>query len=121
MTSLPEERFVMKEENPNHWIDKGLYFFSWEKTRKKAQAILFQNTLLLPQNKWGLTPFIPEHSNQLSLKWRCLLSSGEERCLLSLSHGFFTIQPSPSVSIGAVLFFFLFSVPEKVAYRLFFC
>ncbi len=38
MTSLPEERFVMKEENPNQWIDKGLYFFSWEKTRKKGQA-----------------------------------------------------------------------------------
>jgi len=42
----------MKEESPNHWIDKGLYFFSWEKTRKKAQAIWFKNTLLL-QNKWG--------------------------------------------------------------------
>jgi hypothetical protein len=39
MTSLSEERFVMKEENPNQWIDKGLYFFSWEKTRKKAQGI----------------------------------------------------------------------------------
>ncbi len=36
MTSLPEERFVMKEENPTQWIDKGLYFFSWEKTRKKG-------------------------------------------------------------------------------------
>jgi hypothetical protein len=36
MTSLPEERFVLKEENPNQWIDKGLYFFSWEKTRKKG-------------------------------------------------------------------------------------
>ena len=37
MTSLPEERFVLKEENPNQWIDKGLYFFSWEKTRKKEK------------------------------------------------------------------------------------
>jgi hypothetical protein len=36
MTSLPEEQFVMKEENPNQWIDKELYFFSWEKTRKKG-------------------------------------------------------------------------------------
>lgn len=41
MTSLPEERFVMKEENPNQWIDKGLYFFSWEKTRKKGTVIFF--------------------------------------------------------------------------------
>ncbi len=56
MTSLPEERFIMKEENPNQWIDKGLYFFSWEKTRKKAQAIWLKNTLLLPQgiNEQGI-------------------------------------------------------------------
>jgi len=76
MTSLPEERFVMKEENPNQWIDKGLYFFSWEKTRKKAQAIWFKNTLLLPQRINGARPHFlyvsqnlcPEHSNQLSRK-----------------------------------------------------
>ena len=58
MTSLPEERFVMKEENPNQWIDKGLYFFSWEKTRKKAQAIWFKNTLLLPQRINGAWPHL---------------------------------------------------------------
>jgi len=58
MTSLPEERFILKGDNPNQWIDRGLYFFWWEKTRKKAQAIWFKNTLLLPQNKWGLAPFI---------------------------------------------------------------
>ncbi|KKN07805.1 hypothetical protein LCGC14_1063220 [marine sediment metagenome] len=110
MTSLPEERFIMKEENPNQWIDKGLYFFSWEKTRKKAQAIWLKNTLLLPQR-------VKSNSDQ----GFALLSSGEEPCPLSLSHGFFTIQPSPSVSIGTTLFFPLFSVREKVAYRLFFC
>ena len=41
MTSLPEERFVLKEENPNQWIEKGLYFFSWEKTRKKETGPIF--------------------------------------------------------------------------------
>jgi hypothetical protein len=46
----------MKEENPNQWIDKGLYFFSWEKTRKKAQAIWLKNTLLLPQGINGDRP-----------------------------------------------------------------
>ena len=57
MTSLSEERFVMKEENPNQWIDKGLYFFSWEKTRKKAQAIWFKNTLLFAPRKMGTVLF----------------------------------------------------------------
>lgn len=40
MTSSPEERFVMKQENPNQWIDKGLYFFSWEKTRKSINGLM---------------------------------------------------------------------------------
>ncbi len=43
-----------------------------------------------------------------------LLFSGEEPSPLSLSHGFFTIEPSPSVSIGTVLFFSLFSVPSSL-------
>jgi hypothetical protein len=38
MTSLPEQRFILKGENPNQWIEKGLYFFSWEKTRKKGKS-----------------------------------------------------------------------------------
>jgi len=46
MTSSPEERFVMKEENPNQWIDKGLYFFSWEKTRKNINGDVPQSTTL---------------------------------------------------------------------------
>jgi hypothetical protein len=46
MTSLSEERFVMKEENPNQWIDKGLYFFPWEKTRKKVNGNVPQSTTL---------------------------------------------------------------------------
>jgi len=104
MTSLPEERFILMGENPNQWIEKGLYFFSWEKTRKKAQAIWFKNTLLLPQR-------VKSNSDQ----GFALLSSREEPCPLSLSHGFFTIQPSPSVSTRIGLFFPLFSVPEKVA------
>jgi hypothetical protein len=40
MTSLPEERFILKGGNPNQLIEKGLYFFSWEKTRKKGKSSL---------------------------------------------------------------------------------
>jgi hypothetical protein len=49
LTSLPEEGFVLKGENPSRRIGKELYFFSWEKTRKSAQAVPFKNMLLLPQ------------------------------------------------------------------------
>jgi hypothetical protein len=41
MTSFPEERFILKGENPNQRIEKGLYFFSWEKTRKKGSGHMF--------------------------------------------------------------------------------
>jgi hypothetical protein len=40
MTSLPEERFILKGGNPNQLIEKGLYFFSWEKTRKKGSGYM---------------------------------------------------------------------------------
>jgi len=52
---------------------------------KQAQAIWLQNTLLLPQRV---------KSN--SVQGLALLSFGEKPCPLSLSYGFFTIQPSPS-------------------------
>jgi hypothetical protein len=51
----------------------------------KAQAIWLHNTLLLPQR-----------AKSNSDQGFALLSFGEEPCPLSLSHGFFTIQPSPS-------------------------
>ncbi len=103
MTSLPEERFVMKEENPNQWIDKGLYFFSWEKTRKKAQAIRFKNTLLLPQR-------VKSNSDQgFALLWRGTMPAQP------FSRFFHHTAFAKSFSIGTVLFFSLFSVPEKVA------
>ncbi len=56
----------------------------WSDLWRKAQVIWFQNTLLLPQR-------VKSNSDQ----GFALLSFGEEPCPLSLSHGFFTIQPSP--------------------------
>jgi hypothetical protein len=55
---------------------------------KKAQAIWLKNTLLLPQR-------VKSNSDQ----GFALLSFGEKPCPLSLSHGFFTIQPSPSKGV----------------------
>jgi len=57
----------MKEENPNQRIDKGLYFFSGEKTRKKAHRINgarphFVKKRAFSYRKWGLAPFIPKAS-----------------------------------------------------------
>ncbi len=63
---------------------------------RKAQAVWFQNTLLLPQR-------VKSNSDQ----GFTLLSFREEPCPLSLSHGFFPIRPSLSKGRGkgAVPFF----------------
>jgi hypothetical protein len=95
---LLEERFVLKEESPNQRIDKGLYFFSWEKTRKSSGYMIQKHVAFCP-------------SESKATRIQALLSSPvvEEPCPLSLSHGFFTIQPS----LPASLFFDRIIVKEK--------
>jgi len=43
--------------------------------------------------------FAPARQKQLGSRLRSPLLFGEEPCPLSLSHGFFTIQPSPNENI----------------------
>jgi hypothetical protein len=57
-----------------------------------------------PGNKWGQAPFCKKEDiliqkmgpGPIYSQGFALLSFGEKPCPLSLSHGFFTIQPSPS-------------------------
>jgi hypothetical protein len=51
LTSLPEERFVLKEESPNQRIDKGLYFFSWEKTRRSSGYMIKKHVAFAPASQ----------------------------------------------------------------------
>jgi hypothetical protein len=48
---LLEERFVLKEESPNQRIDKGLYFFSWEKTRKSSGYMIQKHVAFAPASQ----------------------------------------------------------------------
>jgi hypothetical protein len=75
--------------------------------------------LLLPQEKWGLAPFFSRLRSPIPIEEIASSLRSSQRPL-SLSHGFFTIQPSPGVSMGMILFFSLFSDLEKVACPLFF-